>query len=199
MGTFNTNGLSQLNNKEAMERPTHSDRITCCTNVIENEEEWECLWRWMPKTVREAVDKDKENGNTLWQDSIREEMENVMVAFVPLKEGEKVPAGSEYMDWSSILSWRCLDRNGWNEVTHTNRSIYFEAERKMIVATSANRWQHYHQHYHQRDVNPMDPLIEQREPGVELYKEDVANNWYVRWIVHDLLANIPILFSVIRF
>ena len=66
----------------------------------------------MPKTVREAVDKDKENGNTLWQDSIREEMENVMVAFVPLKEGEKVPAGSEYMDWSSILSWRCLDRNG---------------------------------------------------------------------------------------
>ena len=43
----------------------------------------------MPKTVKEAIEIDKSNGNTLWQDSIRDEMENVMVAFIPLKEGEK--------------------------------------------------------------------------------------------------------------
>ena len=57
----------------------------------------------MPKTVKEAIEIDKSNGNTLWQDSIRDEMENVMVAFVPLKEGEKVPAGSEYMECHMVF------------------------------------------------------------------------------------------------
>ena len=35
----------------------------------------------IPKTVQEALNLDKENGNTLWYDVIVKEMKNVRVAF----------------------------------------------------------------------------------------------------------------------
>ena len=34
----------------------------------------------LPKTVKEAIEIDRENNNTLWQDAIREEMEKVIPA-----------------------------------------------------------------------------------------------------------------------
>ena len=35
----------------------------------------------VPKSIQEALDIDKENGDTRWQDAIRDEMKNVRVAF----------------------------------------------------------------------------------------------------------------------
>jgi hypothetical protein len=44
-----------------------------------------------PKTWGEAVELDEENGNTLWQDAIRKEMNNVHIAFKVLSGEEAIP------------------------------------------------------------------------------------------------------------
>ena len=41
----------------------------------------------LPKNVKEALQLDKENGNTLWADAIATEMKNVKVAFKILDDG----------------------------------------------------------------------------------------------------------------
>ena len=46
----------------------------------------------VPKTVDEALQLDKVNGNTLWADAIRKEMDAVRVAFKVLDSDEAVPA-----------------------------------------------------------------------------------------------------------
>lgn len=45
----------------------------------------------IPLTVKEALEQDKANGNTLWKDAIAKEYENVKVAFKLMDEGEKIP------------------------------------------------------------------------------------------------------------
>ena len=45
----------------------------------------------IPKTVKEALALDRENGNNYWEDAIKKEYEDVNVAFKLLKNGEKVP------------------------------------------------------------------------------------------------------------
>ena len=45
----------------------------------------------IPKTVEEALTIDKTNGNSLWHDAIRKEMDAVRVAFKVLSPGEKIP------------------------------------------------------------------------------------------------------------
>jgi hypothetical protein len=45
----------------------------------------------VPKTCDEAVKLDKENGNTLWQDAIRKDMNNVRIAFKVLNGEEDTP------------------------------------------------------------------------------------------------------------
>ena len=40
----------------------------------------------MPKSEKHALELDKQNGNTLWQDSIAKDMKNVHVAFQILEE-----------------------------------------------------------------------------------------------------------------
>ena len=52
----------------------------------------------IPKTMRRALEIDKECGNTLWQDAIAKEMVNVKVAFKVLPDGAKEPIGHQYMD-----------------------------------------------------------------------------------------------------
>ena len=44
----------------------------------------------VPKTVARAIEIDKENGNTLWQDAISKEVKNVQVAFGEIKPGESL-------------------------------------------------------------------------------------------------------------
>ena len=52
----------------------------------------------IPKTMRQALEINKECGNTLWQDAIAKEMANVKVAFKVLPDGAKEPIGHQYMD-----------------------------------------------------------------------------------------------------
>ena len=47
----------------------------------------------MPKTVKEALELDKKNGNTLWADTIAKEMKDVRVAFKILVDGQSAPMG----------------------------------------------------------------------------------------------------------
>ena len=44
-------------------------------------------------TYEEAVQMDKESGNTFWQDATKKEMKNVKFAFKFLDEGTKMPIG----------------------------------------------------------------------------------------------------------
>jgi hypothetical protein len=45
----------------------------------------------VPKTWDEAVELDEGNGNTLWQDAIRKEMNNVCIAFKIMNDKEAIP------------------------------------------------------------------------------------------------------------
>jgi hypothetical protein len=56
----------------------------------------------IPKSVREAIAIDRENGNTLWWDAICEEMKNVRVAFEEC-EGNMVPIGFKKIDCHMIF------------------------------------------------------------------------------------------------
>jgi hypothetical protein len=47
----------------------------------------------LPKSVAEALQLDKENGNQLWYDAIQKELKNVQIAFKFLEEGEAAPIG----------------------------------------------------------------------------------------------------------
>jgi hypothetical protein len=47
----------------------------------------------VPWTVKEAYEFDRKNGNTLWADAIKKEMENVRVAFWIFEDGEVIPIG----------------------------------------------------------------------------------------------------------
>ena len=47
----------------------------------------------VPKTVKEALELDKKNGNTLWADAIAKEMKDVRVAFKILPDGQSAPIG----------------------------------------------------------------------------------------------------------
>ena len=47
----------------------------------------------VPRTVKEAYELDRKNGNTLWADAIKKEMENVRAAFRIAADGEVIPIG----------------------------------------------------------------------------------------------------------
>ena len=52
----------------------------------------------IPKSVQEALEIDKENGDDRWAKSIQKEMNNVRIAFHILDDETKVPPGYQYMD-----------------------------------------------------------------------------------------------------
>ncbi len=47
----------------------------------------------LPKTIKEALELDKKNGNTFWADAIAKEMKDVCIAFKILLDGQSVPIG----------------------------------------------------------------------------------------------------------
>ena len=47
----------------------------------------------IPGTVEEALELDRKNGNTLWADAIKKEMDNSRIAFRLLERGESPPRG----------------------------------------------------------------------------------------------------------
>jgi hypothetical protein len=57
----------------------------------------------IPNTVEEALQLDKQNGNTLWYDAIMKEMTNVRIAFQEIPNGEKPPPGFKYVPLMMIF------------------------------------------------------------------------------------------------
>jgi len=55
----------------------------------------------VPKTIKRALEIDKENGKTLWRDAIAKEMQAVKIAFKILEEGQQAPPASEW-----AIMWR---------------------------------------------------------------------------------------------
>ncbi len=47
----------------------------------------------VPKTIKEALELDKKNGNTFWADTIAKDMKDVCVAFKILLDGQSAPIG----------------------------------------------------------------------------------------------------------
>jgi hypothetical protein len=45
----------------------------------------------LPKTIKEALELDKKNGNTFWADTIAKEMKDVRAAFKILLGGQSAP------------------------------------------------------------------------------------------------------------
>ena len=57
----------------------------------------------LPKNVKETLQIDKENGNTLWADEIATEMKNVNVAFKILDDGEMSPRDHQFVKFYMIF------------------------------------------------------------------------------------------------
>ena len=81
----------------------------------------------VPTRVEHALELDKKNGNTLWQQAIEKEMHNVGVAFQILEEDENLPVGwtkatghmifDVKMDFTRKARWvldghKCADPDG---------------------------------------------------------------------------------------
>jgi len=51
----------------------------------------------IPRNFREAVELDKENSNTLWQDALTKEMDQIKTykTFTDLEKGTKIPKGDQ--------------------------------------------------------------------------------------------------------
>ena len=63
----------------------------------------------MPKTVKEAAELDKKNGDTNWMDEIAKEMTNVRVAFDILKDGDRAPIGHKQINCHLIFDIKMED------------------------------------------------------------------------------------------
>ena len=62
-------------------------------------------------TVQEAIQFDRENGNTFWQDAIKKEMLNVEVAFNFLDDNYEIPIGFQQINCHLIFDVKfSLDR-----------------------------------------------------------------------------------------
>ena len=63
----------------------------------------------VPKTVLEAIEIDRENGNTMWQDAIQKEMNAVRIAFKVLEADEEIPPGYQNMKCHMIFTVKMED------------------------------------------------------------------------------------------
>ena len=63
----------------------------------------------VPKTIKEALDFDKENRNTLWWDAIMIETKVVCIAFHILSNDERPAVGSQFMQCHMIFDIKMED------------------------------------------------------------------------------------------
>jgi hypothetical protein len=61
----------------------------------------------LPKSVQEAYEIDKENGNDYWHQAILKELKNNAVAFRFLEDGEHIPVGSTWVPFHMIFDIKC--------------------------------------------------------------------------------------------
>ena len=62
----------------------------------------------MPNMVDKAVATDK-NRDTLWQDTIQKEMENVKSTFQTIPKGKKLPSGFQYVNCPMMFDIKMND------------------------------------------------------------------------------------------
>jgi hypothetical protein len=63
----------------------------------------------VPKTVKEALDLDRKNGNTSWVDAIAKEMKEVCIAFNILSDGHSAPIGYQKIPCHMIFDVKTED------------------------------------------------------------------------------------------
>eukprot|EP01082_Thalassiosira_pseudonana_P000070 g27.t1 g27 contig1:60384-63019(+) len=63
----------------------------------------------LPKSVAEAYELDRRNGDTKWADAIAKEMKNVRVAFRILPDGERVPQNYQFVHCHMIFDVKMED------------------------------------------------------------------------------------------
>ena len=63
----------------------------------------------VPKNYKEAVEIDRENGNTLWQDAIKKEMDAVKVAFRVLDPDEEIPPAYQQIECHLVFTVKMED------------------------------------------------------------------------------------------
>jgi hypothetical protein len=63
----------------------------------------------VPTSVLDAIAVDRANGNTLWQDSIKKEMDAVKIAFKVLSPDEAVPPGYQFIRCHMIFTVKMED------------------------------------------------------------------------------------------
>jgi hypothetical protein len=63
----------------------------------------------LPKTVKEALELNKNNGNTFWADAIAKEMKDVCVAFKILLNGQSAPIGYQRIPCHMIFDIKMED------------------------------------------------------------------------------------------
>jgi hypothetical protein len=63
----------------------------------------------VPKTIKEALELDKKNGNTLWTDAIAKEMKDVHVAFKILVDGQSAPISYQKIPCHMIFDVKMED------------------------------------------------------------------------------------------
>jgi hypothetical protein len=80
----------------------------------------------VPKTVKEALELDKKNGNTIWADAIAKEMKDVCVAFKILPDGLSAPLGYQKIPCPRLPPQGATGRQGTQDrspVTLTYASV----------------------------------------------------------------------------
>ena len=63
----------------------------------------------VPKSAKHALELDKQNGNTFWQDSIAKETKNERVSSQILDENEEVPIGYKFIRCHMIFDVKMED------------------------------------------------------------------------------------------
>ncbi len=63
----------------------------------------------VPKTVKDALDIDRKNGNTFWADAIAKEMKDIRVAFKLLLDGQSAPIGYHKISCHMIFNIKMED------------------------------------------------------------------------------------------
>ena len=63
----------------------------------------------MPKIVLQEIQIDKENGNMLWRDFIKKEINAIRIAFNVLEQDKEIPPGYQVMKCHMIFTFKMED------------------------------------------------------------------------------------------
>ena len=63
----------------------------------------------VPKTIKDALEIDRRNGNTFWADAIAKEMKDIRIAFKILLDGQSAPIGYQKIPCHMIFDIKMED------------------------------------------------------------------------------------------